>query len=206
MSTTIYRRQETEEMKCKLGKVREISQRLMPKLAYHNSRHVEDVYTAVSVLSNMERISVEERFLLKTAALLHDIILVPGNKDNEERSVEFAEIYLPKAEFGYSVNQIDLISNMILATKMPQKPIDLFGRIICDADLDNLGRPDFFDLGEKVREELNIPGGEKWQRGQLGFLKGHSYWTESAKKLRDSGKAENIEKLEYLLGLKTKTY
>ena len=53
--------------------------------------------------------------------------------------------------------------------------------------------------GEKVRLELGLPEGNKWHQQQLGFLRGHEYHTEIARKLRNPGKATNIQKLEKIL-------
>lgn len=170
---------------------------LMPKLPYHNLRHAIDVYSAANTLASLSKQGYENRFLLKTAALLHDIIVVPGSKYNEEKSVEFAEQYLP--QIGYSAGQTQTIGKLILATKMPQNPVSFLEQILCDADLDNLGRPDFFELGEKVRIELGLGDTRKWYQQQLQFLRNHQYHTEVAKRLRDSGKAANMQRLEKML-------
>ena len=174
-----------------------VARDLCPKLPYHNYRHTMDVYSAVNTYVSSNGFSSEEGFLLKTAALLHDIIVVPGSKDNEEKSAEFARQYLPK--IGYSHKQSQKVGELILATKMPQDPHNYLERLLCDADLDNLGRTDFLELGEKVRSEIGLPEGENWYKQQLGFLKSHQYHTEIARKLRDSGKVVNIQRLEKML-------
>lgn len=188
---------ERKEYQNKIETITGVAGELMPKLPYHNFRHAIDVYSATNTLALLGEVDYENRFLLRTSALLHDIIVVPGRKDNEERSAEFVRQYLPK--IGYSVEQAQRIGKIILATKMPQNPNDYLEQIICDADLDNLGRPDFFELGEKVRTELGFPDNKKWYHQQLQFLKGHQYHTEIARKLRDTGKATNIQKLEMML-------
>jgi len=188
---------ETEEQQKRIETLIYVVRNLMPKLPYHNFNHAIDVYSAVNTLALLDGVNNEDRFLLKTSALLHDIIIVPGLKDNEERSAEFARQYLPK--IGYSPEQVQKVKQLILATKLPQKPQDYLERLLCDADLDNLGREDFFELGEKVRLELGLPKGIKWYQQQLEFLRGHEYHTEIARKLRNSGKATNIRKLERML-------
>ncbi|MDP2908580.1 MAG: phosphohydrolase [Nanoarchaeota archaeon] len=170
---------------------------LMQDLPYHNFSHALDVYSATNTLASLGGISDDEKFLLDTAALLHDVIVVPGAGDNEEKSAELARKYLPS--LGYSEAQAGRVYSIILATKMPQRPKDLLEQTICDADLDNLGRDDFFELGEKVREELKAPKSTEWCRNQLKFLKSHEYHTEAARKLRNPGKQQNIQKLEEML-------
>lgn len=188
---------ERNEYPKKIETLTNVAGELMPKLPYHNFRHAIDVYTAANTLSLLGEVNYEDRFLLKTSALLHDIIVVPGLKDNEERSTEFARQYLPK--IGYSPDQTEKIGRLILATKMPQNPNGFLEQVLCDADLDNLGRPDFFELGEKVRAELRLPNNERWYQIQIQFLKNHQYHTEVARKLRNSGKAANIQRLEKML-------
>jgi len=188
---------ETKEQYRKIETLICVARVLMPKLPYHNFKHAVDVYTAATTLASLEGASHEDIFLLQTAALLHDIIVVPGAKDNEEKSAEFAKQFLPR--IGYLPIQAEKIGRLILATKLPQNPTGFLEQVLCDADLDNLGRPDFFELGEKVAEELRLPKNGKWYLRQLEFLKSHQYHTKEASKLRNPGKAANIQRLEKML-------
>jgi len=171
----------------------------MNELPYHNFDHVVDVFLASRRLSILERVRPDERFLLETAALLHDVIYKVGAADNEENSAYFAKRFLPKA--GYTAPQIKVIADLILATKWPQNPRNHLQQVICDADLDHLGREDFFEKGERLREETGRSGSNvtKWYRSQLDFLKSHRYFTKSARRLRDAGKIKNIQELERLI-------
>ena len=65
--------------------------------------------------------------------------------------------------------------------------------VMPDADLDNLGREDFFKLDSKLREGRRIRGLDvsddiKWYRGTLEVMKNHKYYTESQIKLREEEK------------------
>jgi uncharacterized protein len=183
----------------KINRVEALARVIMPELPYHNFEHAKRVYTAVSIFSYTECLCPEEKFLLRTAALLHDVFYDPKKNDNEQKSAELAISALQTIDFGYTPKQAAKVGELIIATKMPQHPDNLLEGVICDADLDNLGGPDFFTLGEKVREELGIQSDEKWLRSQLNFLQDHRYHTESARRLRNSGKAENIAKLQMVL-------
>lgn len=188
---------ETKEQQRKIEILIYVAGDLMPNLPYHNFSHAMDVYYAVDTLALLGGVSNEDKFLLKTAALLHDITFVPGLKDNEERSAEFARQYLLRIK--YSPEQSQRVGQLILPTKMPQNPQDYLEKLLCDADLDNLGREDFFELKEKLRLELGLPEGNEWYCQQLGFLKRHEYHTEIARELRDTGKTANIRRLEKML-------
>ena len=66
--------------------------------------------------------------------------------------MEYAQKFLP--EYGYSKIQIEKISQLILATKVPQNPKNKLEKIICDADLDYLGREDFIYISDNFFREL----------------------------------------------------
>lgn len=187
---------ETNNYQIKLKQVREIAKILTPSLPYHNFNHALDVSSVANSLAQLSNVNYEDLFLLECAALLHDVVYLPMASDNEERSAELARKYLPSIR--YSPKETEKIAKLILATKLPTNPSNLLESIICDADLDNLGRDNFFEKGEKYRQELRIPK-EKWWGIQLQFLKNHQYHTKIARKLRDAGKLANIQKLAKLL-------
>ena len=56
--------------------------------------------------------------------------------------------------YGLTRDQIDTICGMIMATRIPQSPSNQLERILCDADLDYLGRDDFYEIGGRLFEEL----------------------------------------------------
>lgn len=170
---------------------------MMPSLPYHNFGHAMDVHLSALRLATLLQLGKEEHFLLGTAGLLHDAILVSGAKDNEERTAEFARRYLPT--LSYNTKQIDTIASLILATKIPTAPKDILQEILCDADLDNLGRDDFFEKNDQVRRELKIEEGASWYSQSLEFLQKHRYYSLAACALRNSGKETNMKKLEKIL-------
>lgn len=168
-----------------------------PKLLYHNAVHALDVWNVTRQYAIIEGLPYNEKQALEQAALLHDIILVNGRIDNEERSAEFAREHLSK--LGYSDYQVQASGGIILATKWPQKPKTLSEKIICDSDLDNLGRQDFLEKGELLRREWSGKSQKEWYEWQLDLLRNHNYFTESARKLRNPGKRLNIQRLERVL-------
>ncbi|MBN1877066.1 MAG: phosphohydrolase, partial [Anaerolineae bacterium] len=105
--------------------------------------------------------------------------------------------------FGYTPAQIDEIQAIILATQMPQSPTTFLQQLMCDADLDSIGRDDYLDTSYHLRDELAAHGTyvplETWYQRQAHFLKTHEFFTEVARTLRDRKKRENIALLERLL-------
>jgi len=132
-------------------------ERELPKhLYYHNLKHTIDVTIGVEILGSGEGVNDEEMLLLKTAALFHDFGQVVGARGHEERSCGVAREILPK--YGYDEEQIEIITGIIMATELPPKPKTLLQNIICDADLDYLGRRDFVPVSDTLYRELKVQG------------------------------------------------
>jgi uncharacterized protein len=169
---------------------------------YHSIWHTRDeVAPMADRLAEMEGIMGEERVLLNTAAWYHDVGCVVQRQDHEAVGVGLAAAVLPN--YGYTPDHIQVIANIIMATKLPQTPRTHLERIIADADLDVLGREDFAARNIVLRAELAHLGltftDEGWWRNQLEFLQKHQYFTDSARHLRDAQKVRNMAYLQQLL-------
>jgi len=166
---------------------------------YHNFSHAKDVAAAAAKICYKENVSDYDSFIVMSAAIFHDAVFKAGAEDNEERSGRVAGQLLCRA--GYTRPERDMITQLILATKMPVAPKSLLEKVLCDADLDNLSRDDFLEKGELVRRELGIDNGKRWYSCQLGFLKSHSYHTDYKQKSTREALAKNIARLEEITGV-----
>ncbi len=170
-------------------------------LYYHNVKHTIDVMVQVEILGLGESISREEMLLLKTAALFHDYGFVSGYDEHEELSIKHAREILP--DYKYSPKQVDTVCNLILATKFPPKPTNKLEEILCDADLDYLGRSDFIPVSQNLFRELyergKIRSIEEWNKMQYEFIRVHQYYTETAKKMRNVNKTNQMEELDKMI-------
>lgn len=179
-----------------------LEEKLPKNLYYHNLKHTIDVTVQVEIIGRHEGISDEEMLMLKTAALFHDTGFTRTYADHEEAGAEIAREYLPR--FDYTEEQIDLICNLIMKTKLPPKPVTLLEQIICDADLDYLGRADFIPVSGNLYRELRERGAidddiNKWNKMQIKFIEGHQYFTNSAKQMRDVNKNNQLEAIRRLV-------
>jgi len=168
---------------------------------YHNVSHTKDVITRVDVLGRAESVSDEELLLLKTAALLHDVGFLISYEDHEDNSITFAKELLPA--YKYSKEQIEKIVDLIDVTRVNSKPSTLLEKVMKDADLDYLGRSDFVPVSESLFRELKDNGVrlsiEEWNRMQFDFISNHTFYTDSAKKLRQVNKERQLQKLKELV-------
>lgn len=166
----------------------------LPKhLSYHSIEHIWDVYHSAQAIGTSEGISDEDMELLLTAALFHDSGFIIQQKDHEKLSCDIAKKDLP--QFGYSEEQIEKICGMIMATKLPQTPHNLLEQILADADLDYLGRDDFFTIGNNLFDELSFFGiltPQDWNQIQIRFLESHKYFTQTAINNRKAKKDEHL--------------
>jgi uncharacterized protein len=170
---------------------------LPSNLYYHSFSHVMDVLQAAITYAEMENISEYETTLLKTAVLYHDSGFIVQIKDHEMVGCDMVQATLP--EFEFTDEEIKRIQGMIMATKIPQIPHNILEQIICDSDLDYLGREDFWQIGNNLYKELEIYGilnnQEDWNRLQLKFLSSHQYFTQSAINLRNEKKTQHLNRV-----------
>jgi uncharacterized protein len=167
-------------------------------LFYHGVHHVLDVTWAALSIAAQESVTDSESLdLLKTAALYHDSGFISTYKNHEEEGCRIASEVLPG--FGYTAEQIRIICGMIMATKIPQNPQTHLEEIICDADLDYLGRDDFKTIGQTLFNELThrglVPNLETWNARQIEFLSAHEYKTDSSRKNRENVKQKHLQEL-----------
>lgn len=175
-----------------------LRRKLSPKLYYHDLSHTLDVLKAAERLMDSEKLNPEERLIIQTACIFHDAGMLITYIGHEEASCQLAAEILPR--FGYSQDQIRTIQQIILTTKLPQSARTTLEYIICDADLDYLGRRDFFVISHKLKYEWEIHqyrtiSLKDWYKLQVAFLQNHRYFTTTARELRETVKQDNLRQI-----------
>ncbi len=162
--------------------------------SYHNIDHTIDVMQAAESIAGKEGINGNDKRLLLTAALFHDTGFLNSREEHETISCYIARQYLP--DYNYQPAEIDLICGIIMATRIPQSPQNRLGEILADADLDYLGRDNFFILSHRLFTELQAEGiikdEEEWNKEQADFIGDHKYFTETSIKLRQAKRDQHI--------------
>jgi uncharacterized protein len=172
---------------------------LSPRLTYHGIDHTFDVLEQSQQIAVREGITDDQDiFLLKVAALYHDCGFIFMYAGHEAKGCELAKKELPG--FGLTTPHIKKICGMIMATKIPQSPKNKMEEIICDADLDYLGRDDFDSISNSLYNEFLdygfIKSHEEWMEKQISFFELHDYFTKSSQQLRHPKKMEQLLKLK----------
>jgi predicted metal-dependent HD superfamily phosphohydrolase len=183
--------------------IRELFRDELPDgIKFHNANHTlhptKGVVAAANRIAKNEGISENDRELLITAAYFHDTGYIREYENNEPIAARMAFRILKL--IGYKPKEVEKIQKMILSTDLDREPKTHVEKILCDADLDHLGREDFFKLDVRLREGrgargIDVSDDVIWYRGTLELLKKHQYYTQSQKKLREKRKQKNIKML-----------
>lgn len=178
-----------------------ITKQVDKKFAYHNIQHTLDVVNATKQLSAAHNLHAKELELLLIAAWFHDIGYDEGPIGHEERSSNYAKSFLEKHDF--EEEDIKLIQNCIMATKMPQSPNTLFEKILCDADMSHLGKKTYWERCGRIRQELTLTKNTmmsepEWINFELSFMVSHKYHTAQANHLFEKRKKKHIRQLKKL--------
>ena len=171
---------------------------LDPRLGYHNLSHTIDVMEQVEIIAKQEQINDKhDLLLLKTAAVFHDSGFLVIYKNHEEKSCDIASKSLKNV---FNEEDIKKICGMIMATKIPQTPHTLLEQIICDADLDYLGRDDFEPISRNLYKEFLtykiIPEDIVWDHIQIKFFESHHYFTGTSVSKRNEEKLKRLKILK----------
>lgn len=175
-----------------------MEEKLVPELTYHNLKHTfEHVMPAAMELAEKHGVGGTDQALLAVAVAFHDMGWIIQGKGHERISAMMARQKLP--EFGFTEDQINKITDLILATQLPHRPRYLLEEILIDADMAVLSRDDFWQCHDELRAEMEVLGKPlsdvDWYRSQLTFLEDHRYFTDVAVEDREQAKREHMQEL-----------
>ncbi|NNM15810.1 MAG: HD family phosphohydrolase, partial [Bacteroidia bacterium] len=132
----------------------------------------------------------------------HDTGYITGQTNHEAQSVQLMKDFFTKENI--TEYDFDELSQLILATKMPQAPSGLLQEIICDADMSHAGGKDFFELVQLLRSEWEMLDDKKfsnaeWYKLNVGFLENHTYFNHYSSILFEERKNSNLAKLKKMM-------
>jgi len=170
--------------------------RVNPEFVFHNVEHTEDVVEASSHMADYFQLNDEDRLVLMLAAWFHDTGYSSGTAEgHEEVSVQLATQFLQNRHTDETV--IQRVVSCIQATCMPQSPVSLTEKILCDADLHHLATEDFKARNQLLKQERENLLGHKidkkeWRKSNIQFLMSHHYFTEYGQQLLTPKKMSNL--------------
>ena len=174
-----------------------LNQNLPHYLTYHSPDHTAHVIEKAEYISRQENVDGKDLYLVKTAALLHDIGFIRQTHNHEEIGCKIAREKLLKYDFN--PEEIEIICGMIMATKIPQHPTTLLEKIVADADLEYLGTDLFYPISQNLMKEfrhydpqLTV---ERFNEIQVNFMRRHHYHTDFCIRNRADAKQQHLEEL-----------
>ena len=174
-----------------------LREELPDNLKYHNYEHTYRMLELVNEYVAPYSFTANEVELLQIAILFHDMGFLLNAKNHEFESSHIAQNALKELDF--SEDEIRLVKSLIIATRLPQEPENDLERIICDIDLDYLGRKNYFEISETLYEEWLLLGiikdRKEWKQKELNFLKNHQYHSIVGIQERQPMLNKNLEKI-----------
>ena len=163
-----------------------LEQHLPKRFLYHSLHHTINVIKYSAVFAQKSGLCQHEQEIIRVAAAFHDIGYVKNEYEHEHESAIIAQNVLPG--FGFTANEIDDICAMIRATKLPCNPQTPAQKILCDADVEYVGRSEFYRLIALFRQELLLSGYAmsevEWLEFEVKYLENFRFFTPIAYKLR----------------------
>ena len=173
---------------------------------FHNIHHTTEVVKAAEFIGGKSELTEDELESVIIAAWLHDIGYEQGSSNHEAVAAEKAKVMLKEA--GASVQKVSTVVEAIEATKMPQQPKSIVGKVLCDADLFHLSTEKCDENGLNLRAEWKSLGfmdmqDEEWEHFNLQFMESHRYHTTFGQTVLEEGKKQNIKRLRKMLSEKS---
>lgn len=165
---------------------------------FHGPDFARKVYNQSFLLCRSEEIEQEDRLLVRTAALMLFTGLSQEYHNFQNRSSVLCREILP--EFKYSEKQIDQICNLVMSTKEPFNPNNRLEKILIDAKMEYIGKPDYTDQIKLLFRELRENGlkinGQQFKKQQLEVLFDFKFYTLAANRMREVSGNKQMSNLE----------
>lgn len=181
-----------------------LEERCPSHLCFHTIEHTLDVLREAYCFASHEGVGEYDMETLCVAAVFHDFGFLESKAGEEEIAVRYAQESL-EHDKNFSKERVEEICRLILDTKLAetergleQKATHPLSVYLLDADLSNLGRPDFFDCTKALCKEKGMPLREGAEQA-LSLMQRHIWQTQIAHTLREEQKRKNMEFLEQFL-------
>lgn len=179
-----------------------LAEHLHKRYTYHNADHTLNVCNAVKLFAEKSTLSPGTTLALRIAAVFHDFGYLQQSFDNEKLALPYLKEFGDRFKIDEPILQQS--GDLILETTFPYAPVTPAGKLLCDADIEYIGREEFFQQAELFRRELaadNIVYTDKqWWTMEIEFLQTNTFFTPVCQGLRNAGRLSNLQTAgEYLL-------
>lgn len=145
---------------------------------YRGASHTLKAMDVVEEYIDYMRVGTFEAQILRLGVLMRDLGELNPVEHGED-GIELVRKTLSDA--GYSFVQTKVVSDLVKAARHPHRPTNLLERIICDVDMEFLGREDHEEANEMFFQELlrnsMVNSREEWEQWQEEMLENYKYHT-----------------------------
>ncbi|MEO6719047.1 MAG: Pycsar system effector family protein [Ferruginibacter sp.] len=169
------------------------------QLLYHDLAHTDGVVRAAIQISNHYQLNDHDFFVVYASVWFHDTgYFSADTSEHEKKGAERAAAYL--ASLGVDEATINQVKSCIQSTTVPQRPVTLLEKIVCDADMFHLGTDGFADRNKLMRKECEARqhssiSKEEWRQAGIQLLQSHQFHTDYCRLLLNAKKQENLDRL-----------
>ncbi len=194
---------ETELIRKSRSYAEQVIENLPQSFTYHNLEHTSGVAAAAEEIGRNSGLAENDLETVLIAAWLHDIGYEKGCDRHEEASIQTAVKLLK--DWNAPTSKIEQVKGLIGATRMPQNPLTISEKVLCDADMYHLGEENILECGEQIRHEFEIFQNLKfetdaeWIQYNIKFFEEHHYFTPYGQTVLEERKRKNIKKLKKML-------
>ncbi|MCW3113574.1 MAG: Phosphohydrolase [Segetibacter sp.] len=170
------------------------------RLVFHTFSESEELVAHARQIAKHYELDERTEFIISAAAWFqYTGFLITREQTYQVKSAELAEVFLQNA--GIPEEDINEIKNSIVATKNPQPPISVAGKILCDAVTFYLGTTKFKDKQRLLRRELGAIKNKRietdeWIAEKIKMLEAHQYHTDYCKTLLNKTKEQHLRRLK----------
>ncbi len=159
----------------------QLKQAEQPARRYHKAEHTKLVAGYADLLARHYQLNETDYDIVMAATWFHDTGYLKGSENPEQESALFAESFLIKSSLDTTV--VESIKGCILATSIPQSPVNLNEHIVCDAQLYYLGTDHFFKEIKLLRKEWMLLNKRRitkseWAKFIAALMEQHAYHTD----------------------------
>ncbi len=153
------------------------------RLAFHSLEHTMGVVTQAELIAKHEKLSETELQALLVAAWFHDVGYLTTLENHEAESVAIARSFFEQHPVAASF--AETVERCIACTSRDKEPASLPEKIILDADVAHVGRPDFITISKKLKKEYSLchekePTSLEYWTETLRFLETLVFYTDYA--------------------------
>ena len=179
-----------------------LASELDTSLTYHSVEHSDEVLSLAVALAATDGLNARDLLLIGIAAAYHDSGFLEQRLGHEIVSADLAESAM-RTNQNFSKEEINLVKQMIWDTKLqPMGPSHCLNTVLSpwlvDADLSNLGRPDFLKQTKLLADELDMSMDTMLDQS-IELMNRHQWFSPAGQRILGPQKDVNVKELRAML-------